>query len=91
LAQQCGVTAILAKPSEYTAILAKVDAALTSGDRLSRPWQDPSQFNRDHLRVVSSALLAKVKDLEGGEQRMAAIVGFAQQIAAERDAHRLVP
>jgi len=89
LAQQCGAE-ILTKPSEFKLILARVDAALAAGERPLTPWQDPAQFRRDHLRVVSSALESKNEDLEASEHRMAAIVGFAQQIAAEREAQALL-
>jgi PAS domain S-box-containing protein len=95
LAQICGVAEILTKPSEPDAILAKVDAVLAAGGHLTTAVRDPAQlttavrdaaqFNRDHLRVVSSALESKAEDFEASEQRMAAIVGLTQQIAAERD------
>jgi PAS domain S-box-containing protein len=90
LAQQCGVVDILTKPSEPTSILAKIDAALAPGDPHATPWQDPPQFSRDRLRVVSSALDSKIEEFEASEQRMAAIVGLAHQIAAERDPHALL-
>ena len=90
LAQQCGVVDILTKPSEPTSILAKIDAALAAGDPHATPWQDPPQFSRDRLRVVSSALESKIEEFEASEQRMAAIVGLAHQIAAERDPHALL-
>jgi PAS domain S-box-containing protein len=85
LAEECGVADILTKPSEPKAILAKVNAVLTSGEKPTTHRQDASDFSRDHLRVVSSALESKVEDLEASEQRMAAIVDLAHQIAAERD------
>jgi PAS domain S-box-containing protein len=85
LAEECGVAEILTKPSEPKTILAKVNAILAAGKKPSTPRQDPSEFTRDHLRVVSSALESKVDDLEASEQRMAAIIGLAHQIAAQRD------
>jgi PAS domain S-box-containing protein len=90
LARQCGGVEILTKPSEPEAILAKVDAVLASGGTPSAPLPERSQFSRDHLKVVSSALESKVEDFEASEQRMAAIVGLAHQIAAERDASVLL-
>ena len=62
-----------------------MNAVLTSGEKATTHRQDASDFSRDHLRVVSSALESKVEDLEASEQRMAAIVDLAHQIAAERD------
>ena len=85
LAEECGVADILTKPSEPKAILAKVNAVLTSGEKATTHRQDASDFSRDHLHVVSSALESKVEDLEASEQRMAAIVDLARRIAAERD------
>jgi len=89
LALQCGAE-ILIKPSDYGTILAKVDAALESVGTPPPPIPDPARFSRDHLQVVSSALESKIQDFEASEHRMAAIVGFAQQIAAEHEADALL-
>ena len=64
LAEECGVADILTKPSDPKAIVAKVNAVLTSGEKPATHRQDASDFSRDHLRVVSSALESKVEDLE---------------------------
>src|SRR5687768_11286702 len=90
LAQQCGVTDILTKPSASSVILAMVDAVLAHGATPCTVLQDPSQFVRDHLRVVRSTLESKVEELKASEHCMAAIAGFAHQIAAERDADVLL-
>src|SRR5260370_38036829 len=81
---------MLTKPSEPQTILAKVDAVLASGGNPPTPLQTPSQFSRDHLTAMSAALQAKLDDFETSEHRMAAIVGLAHEIAAERDAHVLL-
>jgi PAS domain S-box-containing protein len=89
LAQQCGAE-ILTKPSDYGTMLAKVDAALESVGTPPTPIRDRAQFSRDHLQVVTSALESKADDFEASEHRMSAIVGFAQQIAAEHEADALL-
>jgi PAS domain S-box-containing protein len=84
LARQCGVSEVLTKPSASATILAKVQALL-QGRPAGAPAGDLSAFAEEHLQVVKSALSARVNDLEASEQRMAAIVSVAHQIAAERD------
>jgi PAS domain S-box-containing protein len=89
LALQCGAD-ILTKPSDYATILARIDAALESVRTPPTPIRDPAQFSRDHLQVVASALESKIQDFDASEHRMTAIVGFAQQIAAEHEADALL-
>jgi PAS domain S-box-containing protein len=90
LARQCGVAEILTKPSEPQIILAKIDAVLASGEHAPMPLPAPSEFSRDHLRATSAALQSKLDDFETSEHRMAAMVGLAHEIAAERDARVLL-
>ena len=85
LAQQCGVEEILTKPSEPNTILARVNAVLASAGTIATLAPIPAEFTRDHLRLISSPLAAKIEQFESSEQRMAAIVEIVHQIAAERD------
>jgi hypothetical protein len=78
------------RPSGPKAILAKIDAVLSSESTPPMPWLDPSQCSRDQPQVVSSSLESKIQDFEASEQRVAAVVGFAHQIAAEREARALL-
>ena len=90
LAAECGVREVLVKPSEPKEILAAVAAALANGHQPAATPRSRARFAQDHLRVVSSALASKIDDLEASEQRMAAVVEVARQLAAERDAEGLM-
>jgi CheY-like chemotaxis protein len=85
LAEKCGVTDILTKPTEPEAILAKVAAVLTGKLHRSMPTPPRDQFNREHAAVVSTKLLEKVRGLEESEQRVATLVEIGQQLASVRD------
>jgi PAS domain S-box-containing protein len=84
LAVRCGVTAILTKPSEPRAILEAVARALETPAAPARS-SDSSDFKAEHLRVVSATLASTRESYEASEQRMAAIVELAHEMAAERD------
>jgi two-component system cell cycle sensor histidine kinase/response regulator CckA len=45
---------------------------------------DREDFDREHLQVVSAMLAARIRQLEAGEQRMAAIVAIAQEVIGQR-------
>ena len=83
LAQQCGVAAILTKPSAPKAILTTVRSVLDA-EKPPAPQLDRASFDREHLQVVSSTLAARISDLEAGEQRMAAVVAIAQEVIGQR-------
>jgi PAS domain S-box-containing protein len=90
LADRCGVSAILTKPSHPDAILDTVNRVLQTGPKTSPPVPDASDFNREHLQVISTTLAARMAELEDGRQRMSALVDIAQQVSAERDPERLL-
>jgi PAS domain S-box-containing protein len=83
VALQCGVTAILTKPSPPSEILNTVRTVLEASAAPVAPI-DRTRFEREHLEVVSSTLAARIRDIEAGEQRMAAVVAIAQEIIAQR-------
>jgi PAS domain S-box-containing protein len=62
LAQSCGVTYILTKPSEPQAVLDTVKAALLAAPITSPPLTD--RFHREHLRLLTDTLAQKVVELE---------------------------
>jgi PAS domain S-box-containing protein len=88
LARRCGVSTILMKPSAPRTILTAVQQALGSAP-LARTEPD-SAFDREHLHLVNTTLAEKIGALEIGEQRLAAIVDFAQQLMAEHDPDALL-
>jgi PAS domain S-box-containing protein len=85
LAETCGVTDVLTKPTEPSAILARVDAVLTGNRPHGMAPPPGGQFDRDHAAVVGAKLLEKVRGLEESEQRVATLVEIGQQIASVRD------
>ena len=84
LARECGVAAILTKPSAPTAILTTVRAVLDAGTVPPAVPVDRERFDREHLQVVSSTLAARIAELEAGQQRMAAVVAIAQEVIGQR-------
>src|SRR5262249_4188175 len=85
LAAQCGVTAIMTKPSPPTTILETIARALQTTAPTSPLSKDRARFNHDHLQVVSATFASRMDELEAGEQRMAAIVEIARELTAERE------
>ena len=85
LAAQCGVAAIMTKPSTPTTILQTVDRALATVPPASQLSKDRARFNHDHLQVISATFASRMGELEAGEQRMAAIVDIARELTAERE------
>ena len=85
LAHQCGVFDILTRPSAPPVILATVEAALRSSARLPSAPLDRADVDREHLRLVSSTLAARIDRFEAEKERMKAILEVAEQIVAQRD------
>lgn len=85
LAYQCGVFDILTKPSASHTILATVDAALESSVRMPSAPLDRADFDREHLRLVSSTLAARIGQFEAEKEQMKAVLTVAEQVADERD------
>lgn len=85
LAHQCGVFDILTKPSASHIILATVDEALESSVRMPSAPLDRAEFDREHLRLVSATLAARIGEFEAEKERMRAVLTVAEQVADERD------
>src|SRR5262249_1965686 len=79
LARACGVTHVLSKDQEPEAILAALGEALRLGASPVSPTAD-TDFDRTHCRLLNEALCDKALELEATQERMAAIVGFSQQL-----------
>ena len=62
----------------YTALGASHSLRMHSG------LDDRAHFDREHLQVVNSTLAARIKELEAGQERMAAVVAIAQEVVAQR-------
>jgi signal transduction histidine kinase/CheY-like chemotaxis protein len=85
LANQCGVTTILTKPSAAAVIRGAVDAALRAGAPAPGAPTNPVTFDREHLRMVGASIESGIDRFETQNLRMAAVAEFSQHIAAERD------
>jgi len=84
LASSCGVSDVLTKPCEPEDILRAIQSALAHSPA-SGSLADASQFDRDHLRLVTDKLAQKVNELEAVNQRLSALTDLNLQLASERD------
>ena len=84
LAASCGVSTVLIKPSEPEEVLRTVEQAL-GRSAMAAPVADESQFDREHLRLLTDKLALKVDELEHANQRMSALIDLNLQLASERD------
>jgi diguanylate cyclase (GGDEF)-like protein len=75
---------VLTKPCEPQQIIATVEAVLTeSGDS---PVAEPlTQFDRNHLRLITDKLVANANALEVANHRLSALTELTLQLASERD------
>jgi len=89
LALACGVSQVLIKPSEPEEILRTIEQAL-GRSTLARPVADETQFDREHLRLLTDKLAHKVNELESANQRLSALTDLNLQLASERDPHVLL-
>jgi diguanylate cyclase (GGDEF)-like protein/PAS domain S-box-containing protein len=89
LAQSCGVRQILVKPYEPDATLRVIELALNAQAAVN-PLPDEADFERQHSRLVSDKLAAKVVELEHTNQRLAALTALNLQLASEHDSGRLL-
>jgi PAS domain S-box-containing protein len=69
LAQACGVSHLIIKPSEPQEIIDTVDAAL-SDDAPLAAGDSSATFNREHLRLITDKLAQKVHELEDSNLRL---------------------
>lgn len=86
LAKKCGVASIIFKPCEPQAVLDIVAAAL--GDQpLEMPasLQQPEEFNREHLRLVSDKAAQSADELRAAHQKLSALIELSTDLAQERD------
>jgi PAS domain S-box-containing protein len=87
LAERCGVSDIITKPSEPEVIIAKVDAVLGRPRAASAvaPPADAALFHQNHLHLVNQKLSEKVQSLAETEQRLSALIDIGRRFSHERD------
>jgi signal transduction histidine kinase/CheY-like chemotaxis protein len=88
LAQDCGVSQILTKPTEAEVIIETVDAAL------GHPGEQPvlpitRDFDREHLRLMTDKLSQKIGELEAVGLRLTKLIDLGRELASEHDIGRL--
>jgi signal transduction histidine kinase/CheY-like chemotaxis protein len=89
LANSCGVSHVMLKPCEPQEILRMVEVALTTTSA-PVPLQSDSEFDREHLRLLTDKLAAKVIELELTNQRLSALTDLNLQLASEHDPYVLL-
>jgi putative two-component system response regulator len=78
LARECGVYHLLSKPCEVTLLLRTVKNALEP-ESLSAPLAHPSEFKRQHLRLLTNKLSQQVMELEIAKKRLEATLAELAQ------------
>ncbi len=91
LAEACGVSHILIKPSEPEEILSTVEAALGTAPPVVEEAPATSEdFDREHLRLMTNKLSEKADELRAVNQQLNAIIDINLQLASETDPGRLL-
>jgi signal transduction histidine kinase/CheY-like chemotaxis protein len=89
LAENCGVKQIIYKPAGPETVLSEVDAALGLS-AAAVELVEPTEFDREHLRLLSDKLTTQSEDLRRVQQRLEALIDLGQQLTAERDPLQLL-
>ncbi|HEY8095707.1 MAG TPA: response regulator, partial [Methylobacter sp.] len=86
LASAVGVSHIIFKPSEAIDIMQVLEAALTHTPELES-LPDTSEFDREHLRLITDKLAEKAHEQEQLNQRLSTLIDLNLKLASERDPH----
>jgi len=90
LARDCGVSAVITKPSEPEEVLKAVEAALRLTPVPAPPQTSTDEFDREHLRLLTDKLSQKADDLIVTNERLSALIDLNLQLASELDLQRLI-
>ena len=83
LAEACGVSRVLTKPTDPAAVFEAIDQVL--GEQAVDYRAASHEFDQQHLRVVNDKLVAMTEELIRQAGRMAALIEINLQLASERD------
>jgi two-component system cell cycle sensor histidine kinase/response regulator CckA len=93
LALSSGVSDVLTKPIQSEEVL-KIVGRVLSGESATGMPSDASalatEFDREHLRLLTSPLTEKAGDLRSANARMRALINIGLELASERDSDRLL-
>ena len=93
LALSSGVSYVLTKPAESAEVL-KIVGRVLSGESETRLPQTPlpltTEFDREHLRLLTDKLSEKAGDLRTANARLRALINIGLELASERDSDRLL-
>jgi PAS domain S-box-containing protein len=89
LAEACGVSFILTKPSEPEEVLRTVHLALAQAPPPPAP-PPLEEFDRAHLRVLTDKLAQRVQELRAVNDQQAALIDLSLQLGSERNPVRLL-
>lgn len=90
LAQACRVARVLAKPCPPADILNALDQILERDASAASPVRVGTDFDHEHLQVVTDKLAEKVNELRAANSRLKALTDLNLQLASERDPQVLV-
>ncbi len=93
LALSSGVSFVLTKPIEPEEALSIIERVL-SGDKTTATTSDATplttEFDREHLRLLTDKLSHHTGDLSAANARLRALINIGLDLASERDSHRLL-
>ncbi len=90
LARSCGVARVIVKPADPADILAALDETFSAKPPATSAAKPEPHFDREHLRLMSDKLSAKVAELEAVNARLTALTRLSADLASERDPAALV-
>jgi two-component system cell cycle sensor histidine kinase/response regulator CckA len=93
LALSSGVSYVLTKPTRSAEVLKIVSRVLSGESETGVPSEDSllsTEFDRDHLRLLTDKLSENAERLEAANGRLRALVDIGLGMASERDSDRLL-
>lgn len=90
LAEKCGVTSIIYKPCEPQTVLDAVTAALQNKIPAAEPATPATEFDREHIRVLTDQLSYKAERLRDANGKLTALIELSTDLSKERDPVKLL-
>jgi two-component system cell cycle sensor histidine kinase/response regulator CckA len=93
LALSSGVSDVLAKPAGSAEVLKVVGRLLSGESKTETPPEGApltTEFDREHLRLLTDKLSDKAEDLRTANARLRALINIGLDLASEQDSDRLV-